>query len=157
MAIKSFRGMVSSGSIETVALHTNNGSTGYRIKKLQIVPNTPFATDASSEHIFKIYKTPQTIVDGAIDFSDQTLLAVAVVAVSEDSTAGNGVFVYDTVVFDNEVFNQDISLTCIDVEGADAAQPCNYYIELEQIKLSLDENTVATLKNIRNTITPTSV
>jgi len=27
---------------------------------------------------------------------------------------------------------------------------CNYYLELEQFKLDLNENTVATLKNIRN-------
>ncbi len=142
--------MIASGSTETVSLHTNDGSTGYRIKKLQIVPNTPFAANASSEHIFKIYKIAQDTVDGAIDFSDQTLLATAVAAVSEDNTAGNGVFVYDTVVFDNEIFNQDITLTCIDVEGQDTAQPCNYYFELEQVKLDLNRNTVATLKDIRN-------
>jgi hypothetical protein len=148
--IKTFRGLMASGSQDTIVLHTNKGSTGYKVKKLQIIPNTPFATDASSEHIFKIYKIKQTTVDGAIDFSDQTLLAAAVVSVSEDSTAGNGVFVYDTVIFDNEVFNQDINLTLIDVDTADTAQSCNYYIELEQVELNSNESTVATLKDIRN-------
>ena len=52
------------------------------------------------------------------------------------------------VIFDNEKFNQDIFVTNVDVVGNSA--PINYYIELEQIKLSLDENTVATLKDIRN-------
>jgi len=148
--IISFRGMLASGSTETVNLHTTNGKTGYRIKKLQIIPNTPFATDASSEHIFKIYKVAQSTVDGVIDFSDQTLVATAVVAVSEDSTAGNGVFVYDSVIFDNEIFNQDITLTAIDVEGADTAQPCNYYFELEQMDLTEDQALVAIVKNLRN-------
>ena len=44
-------------------------------------------------------------------------------------------------------FNQDIYVTHTDVLGAGA---CNYYIELEQFKLDLSENTVATLKDIRN-------
>ena len=44
-------------------------------------------------------------------------------------------------------FNQDIYVTHEDTVGS---QPCNYYIELEVVKLALDENTVATLKDIRN-------
>ena len=47
----------------------------------------------------------------------------------------------------NEIFNQDIYITHVD---SDASAPINYYIELEQIKLDLNENTVATLKDIRN-------
>ena len=45
-------------------------------------------------------------------------------------------------------FNQDIYITHTNLH-ADAG-PVNYYIELEQIKLDLNENTVATLKDIRN-------
>ena len=51
------------------------------------------------------------------------------------------------IIFDNMTFNQDIYVTHEDTVGS---QPCNYYIELEQIKLDLTENTVATLKDIRN-------
>jgi len=49
-------------------------------------------------------------------------------------------------VFDNEIFNQDIYITHQDLQN----QPINYYIELEQMDLALDEAIVATLKNIRN-------
>jgi len=52
-----------------------------------------------------------------------------------------------TIIFDHEIFNQDIYVTHWSDSGADA---CNYYIELEQVKLSVDESTVATLKDIRN-------
>ena len=52
-----------------------------------------------------------------------------------------------TIVFDNTTFNQDIFVT---LKGHDHTTDVNYYIELEQVKLSLDENTVATLKDIRN-------
>jgi len=51
------------------------------------------------------------------------------------------------------VVNQDIYITHIDTNGA---IPCNYYIELEQVKLDLSENTVATLKDIRNITEPTA-
>jgi len=50
------------------------------------------------------------------------------------------------VVFDQEIFNQDIYVTQQCLQSGDV----NYYIELEQVKLNVDESTVATLKDIRN-------
>jgi hypothetical protein len=64
-------------------------------------------------------------------------------------SSGNAYNPTDSVIFDNEIFNQDIYITQSDVEGATASS-CNYYIELEQMDLALDEATVATLKDIRN-------
>jgi len=91
----------------------------------------------------KVYSVAQTTVDNAIDFSDNTLLAAAYLT-DDKATLGAASTV---IVFDNATFNQDIYVTHEDTGGS---QPCNYYIELEQINLSLDENTVATLKDIRN-------
>ena len=54
---------------------------------------------------------------------------------------------HEVVIFDNEIFNQDIYITHTDNKNAESI---NYYIELEQIKLDLNQNTVATLKDIRN-------
>ena len=45
-------------------------------------------------------------------------------------------------------FNQDIFLTS-SINGS-AGLEMNYYLELEQVKLDLNQNTVATLKDIRN-------
>ena len=42
-------------------------------------------------------------------------------------------------------------ITHSEVNGSAA---CNYYIELEQVKLDLGQNTVATLKDIRNITLP---
>jgi len=50
------------------------------------------------------------------------------------------------VIFDKEIFNQDIFVTHTD-EGGSAK--CNYYIELEQMKLDHTQNMNATLKAIR--------
>ena len=141
MTVKSFRGLVADGNIDIVNLHTNTGSTGYRIKKLQLVQKTPGA--ALIEGVLKIYKIPQTTVDGVIDFSDNTLLAAAFQADYNNT----GSTINDVVIFDNEIFNQDIYITFKDVSSGESM---NYYIELEQIKLDLNENTVATLEDIRN-------
>ena len=140
MPIKSFRGKMIDGAIDQISLHTNDGSTGYRIKKVQCVPENPGTTN--TEHVFKIYKIPQTAVTGSIDFSDNTLLASVYLSSRDDRYGGDNI-----IVFDNEIFNQDIYLTHDDTNNAGAV---NYYTELEQVKLSLDENTVATLKDIRN-------
>jgi len=143
MPIKTFRGLVASGAQDTVVLHTNDGSTGYRIVKFILMPNSPM--NADGEHVVKIYKTPQTAVTATVDFSDNTLLGAGQIA---NATSGYYNTAYDQVFFDNEIFNQDIYITHVDGQGGN--DPVNYYIELEQIKLDLNENTVATLKDIRN-------
>tara|TARA_Y100000401_G_scaffold113862_1_gene115126 strand:+ start:431 stop:883 length:453 start_codon:yes stop_codon:yes gene_type:complete len=146
MPIKSFRGKLADGGIERVFLHTNTGSTGYRIKKFQIMPVNP-AGDVF-EATVKIYKIPQTTTSNTIDFEDQTLLAAGYLETHDDPSSAFSNYT-DAVVFDNEIFNQDIYITFKDGGGA-ANSGINYYFELEQIKLDLTENTVATLKDIRN-------
>ena len=141
MPIKSFRGRIADGSQDIVSLHTNTGSVGYRIKKLQILSESP--TTKAPEAILKIYSVPQTTVDAVVDFSDQTLLGVAFLKHGSTNTT------YDTeiIIFDNTTFNQDIYITSID---ASDNSDMNYYIELEQIALDLNENTMATLRDIKN-------
>ena len=142
---KSFRGLMTTDSggdsTDTIPLSTNNGAIGYQIRKLQIIPKDP--TDVTNEAVFQIFSIPTASTD-EIDFSNQTLLGCAHYSnhlsgtlYSEDST----------IIFDNMKFNQDVYLTCKTDSGDKAI---NYYIEMEQMKLALDENTVATLKDIRN-------
>jgi hypothetical protein len=139
--IISFRGKLADLGQETIHLHTTDGSTGYRIKKLQLIGSSPGSETV--EAVVKIFKTSQTTVDGAVDFSDNRLLGAGfyVSAATEEWTSHN------ILIFDNEIFNQDIYVTHFD---ASVGESVNYYIELEQTKLDLNENTVATLKDIRN-------
>ena len=141
MPIKSFKGKLVDGGIDTISLHTNTGSIGYRITKFQIIHAEP--GEQHAEHTVKIYTIPQASADNAIDFSYNTLLGAAYLT----NSATTGYPADQMIIFDNMTFNQDIYVTHEDTVGS---QPCNYYIELEVVKLALDENTVATLKDIRN-------
>lgn len=139
--IKSFRGRIADNGTEQIRLSTNNGLTGYKINKLQIIGTTPGANDI--ELVLQIFTTPRDTASGTVDFTDPTLLAVAYYADS-NSIAYQGDA--QSVLFDNMVFNQDIYLTAVDVQASDST---NYYLELEQIKLDINEATVATLKDMR--------
>jgi len=142
MPIKTFRGLIADNAQDTVVLHTNDGSTGYRIVKFEIMDNLPGQQNVN--HVVQIFKVSQTATSATVDFSNNTLLAVATefaLPLTEDMATSNN------VIFDNEIFNQDIYITHVDTTSNKAV---NYYIELEQMKLDLNENTVATLKDIRN-------
>jgi len=140
--IISFRGLIGDGEQDTIVLHTTNGSLGYRIIKMQLIPEFPGVS--SQESVVKIYKTEQTTIDATVDFSDNRLLAAGYVPHTQSFRQDIST---DSVIFDNEIFNQDIYVTHVDVS---VGERTNYYIELEQMPLDLNENTVATLKDIRN-------
>jgi len=133
------------GVQDTIVLHTNDGSTGYRIVKFEVIPNDP--SNAAPEAIVQIWKVSQTSFDALIDFSDQTMLAAAYYSGHTNSAYPQDVI----IIFDQEEFNQDIYITNFDDNGS---APMNYYLELEQIKLDINSNTVATLKDMRNTAVP---
>jgi len=139
--IVSFRGLIANDVQDTIVLHTTDGSTGYRIVKFQVMgPNA----NTNLEHVIKIYKIDQTnAISTAIDFSDNTLLGAALI----NDTNDPHYIPAPVVIFDGEIFNQDIYVTS---KGHDNTSDINYYIELEQMTLDLNENTVATLKDIRN-------
>jgi hypothetical protein len=137
--IISFRGQLASGTQDEIVLHTNNGTTGYKINKFQIFPRN---FNVSEEYNMSVWKTSQTTFPTTFNFSDNRLLAAAYIEVVGGAAEG----LSPVVVFDNEIFNQDIYIAMISQSGA----ACNYYIELEQMDLALDESTVATLKDIRN-------
>jgi len=140
MPIKSFRGLMKDNTQDTIVLHTNTGSTGYRITKFQIIgPDS----NENIESTVKVYKIQQTTIDDKIDFSDNTLLAAATMS----GTTSSANTAAQVIIFDGEIFNQDIFVT---LKGESYTSDMNYYLELEQIKLDLSENTVATLKDIRN-------
>ena len=141
--IKTFRGLIEDEGVDIIPLGTNNGSLGYRIVDFRVMAYQSGTT--TQESVVKIFSIPVTApyTETTIDFSNQTLLAVGIIR-SHDSSAYQ---LTEQIVFDNMTFNQDIYIAHHDI---DTGQPVNYYLELEQVKLDIGENTVATLKDIRN-------
>jgi hypothetical protein len=140
--IITIRGQLADGGQDTIALHTRDGSMGYRITKFQVIDDEPGENEV--EITCKIYSVKQTTVNNTVNFSDNTLLGVAVYA----NQGSQSIVSSEQVIFDRMVFNQDIHITGFSWESD---PNINYYIELEQMKLDLNENTVVTLKDIRNT------
>jgi hypothetical protein len=145
MPIKSFRGLIADDEEQKITLHTNKGLIGYRIVKFQLFPYAPGGSGTNSEHTVQIWTQSQSSIDIVTDFSKPTLIAAGMMAVSASGVANPSIL---NVIFDNMTFNQDIFVT--HKESAASSEPINYYIELEQVKLDLNESTVATLKDIRN-------
>tara|TARA_Y100000593_G_C4090812_1_gene228453 strand:+ start:81 stop:512 length:432 start_codon:yes stop_codon:yes gene_type:complete len=139
--IKTFRGNLASSGSERIRLSTNNGLTGYRIVKFQIFPATPGAS--SYENVVQVYTEEPDGATGTVTFDNPLLIAAAYL---EGNNANNATDKLQ-VVFDHVKFNQDIYITNYDVDGD--TESINYYIELEQMDLTLNEATVATLKDMR--------
>ena len=138
----SFKGTLPVGEQDRIRLKTNTGKTGYKITKFQIISNTPGVGHV--EFIGKVTKTDQTgSISTTVDFTDSDLLAVAYY--EDNANAGDGG--KDTIIFDNEKFNQDIFVNITDATAGTV--PCNYYIELETMPLSDLETTMLTLQSIR--------
>ena len=139
--IISYRGKLADGGQDTINLHTNDGKTGYKIVKFQLMPPAPGT--AHAEWIAKIYTIKQTTVDGLVNFSDTTIVGVNYFVDNPNTTSPVSI----VTIFDKMVFNQDIFITLSEVNGSES---CNYYIELEQVPLTEDQALVAIVKNLRN-------
>ena len=143
MKIKSFRGQLADGGQERIRLSTNDGKTGYLVRKFQTMSVSPGVEQHESiTQLFaeKVGTVPTTLA--TVDFRNPLLLA-ANVYISGNASAE----VYNQqVIFDSVKVNQDIYVTHTENDGTSAN---NYYVELEQVPLDLNEATVATLKDMR--------
>ena len=102
------------------------------------MPEEPGGT--TSESVVQIFTVPQTVASPTMDFTDDTLLAAAFMATSDSHVYP----VKDIVIFDHDVVNQDLYITHQNTGGTTA--PVNYYLELEQIKMSKGEEAVVNFK-----------
>jgi len=95
--------------------------------------------------IWNVQPVTADITSSLFDLSDTRLLGIGLF--SAEDTAN--LYPEDmTIIFDNVIFNQDIFISYHDVRGQNDSM--NYYLELEQISLDMNETTVATLQSMRN-------
>jgi len=141
MTIKTFRGKLEDGEQQKIRLSTKKGKIGYGIIKLELIYFDPAGDTA--ECTIKIFKVSQTSITNTIDFSDGNLLAAGYM----EATSDPGYNIAQTIIFDREVFNQDIYITS--KEGQSATEGVNYYLELEVMSLTDNAAAVSTLRDIR--------
>ena len=138
--IKTFRGQLADGGQDRIRLQTIKGKVGYRIIKLRLMYYNPAADTA--ENIVLIWKKEQTTITDKVEFTDSDLLGMGYTSRLEAVTP-----MIETIIFDREIFNQDIFITSKD--GQAASQGLNYYIELEVIPLDDAGAEYTTLKDMR--------
>jgi len=139
--IKTFRGLLADGGQDQIRLSTIKGKVGYRIVKYSIIARQPGAQ--SQESVVKIYKTEQSTIDGVVNFTDSDLLAVGYYRDNSNDIYPQSL----NIIFDTEIFNQDIFITHSDVGGG--GNLCNYYFELEVIPLDDKGAEYMTIKDLR--------
>jgi len=145
--IKTFRGKMSTGDTQRIRLSTNNGLTGYRIVKFNVMPTKFWNGDYESTFIISKNPLPDVTSplapNDTVDFTDPNVIAASIWS----SRGAAETYTEDlTVIMDNMTFNQDIYISYYDTKTNDGQ---NYMVELEQVKLDLSEATVATLKDMR--------
>jgi len=125
--VHSFRGLLGDGGQRKIRIQGPVGAIAWRITKFKSVPAEPFGK--TQESVTKIYREAPTSVDGVVNFEDDELLGVAVFKQHDSSSY----MAYDSVIFDNALFSRNIYVTHLD---ANTGESSNYYIELEEVKLS---------------------
>ncbi len=125
--VHSFRGLLADGGQDEIRLERQNANVAYRIVKFQIIGAEPGTEHM--EHTVKIYKDKPSAIDNAVDFTDSSLLGLAYIQDSTESGYPSSV----DIIFDNVLFSRNIFVTHEDTVGS---QPCNYYIELEEVPVS---------------------
>ena len=139
--IKTFRGLLADGGQDRIRLQTIKGKVGYRIVKFQVIPYNP--EGAGGEFTVKIFKSEQATLDDNINFTDSDLLGAGFFSSSNASQN----YPQDVhIIFDNEIFNQDIYVSALDSDGSSSL---NYYLELEVIPLDDAGAEYTTLKDMR--------
>lgn len=139
MITKVFRDIIDDNEQHTIKLATKTGSLGYRIIRFDVMQNG----FANSEMVLKIFKRSPDAITNVITFSDTNLLAAAMISAEVDPKGKHD----RVIIFDTEIINQDIFITAA---ASSSGDPTNYYLELEQVKLSDNENFYVSLKDIKS-------
>ena len=139
--IKTYRGILGDNGQDRIRLQTIKGKVGYRIKKLQVMPQNFNVTE---EFSVTVWKREQSSMLTTFDFTDSDLLAAAYFEQASGSTEAPTT---GTIIFDNEIVNQDIYIG--NRPAVTGNTYINYYLELEVIPLDDAGAEYTTLKDMR--------
>jgi len=124
----SFRGLLEDEGQNEISIQGSVGGIAWRITKFELMASSPVT--AASESVMMIWREQQSSISSDVNFANDELLGSAVYSNQTDTT-----YYPDdlSVVFDNALFVRNIWITHKNESGANS---CNYYIELEQVKVS---------------------
>jgi len=125
--VHSFRGLLADGTQKKIRIQGSVGAIAWRITKFELMAENP--ADLSQESIVKIYREEQDSIDTLINFGDAELLGAGMWIKNSQSYY----VATEITIFDNTLFVRDLWLTHDDFGGIGS---CNYYIELEEVKVS---------------------
>jgi len=129
-------------TVEQIRLTGIRAGTGYKVRKLSIMPERPF-TD-SNEAMVKLHTNIPTSINISVDFDDASLLAIALYSNKDDTTYYPDDMV---IIIDSErVVNSDIYLSYDN--PTTSGRIINYMLELEEVKLSGSMEAVVNFKQI---------
>jgi len=122
----SFRGQMPDDTQRKIRIQGPVGAVAWRITKFLIVTENPGVN--SSEVITKVYREEQDAITSTIDLREDELLACVFYGIGS-----SGWYNASTIIMDNALFVRDIYITTKAQAGTDNV---NYYIELEEVKVS---------------------
>jgi len=125
--VHSFRGLLETGGQNKIDIEGSVGAIAWRITKFQLMESAPGTTTV--EHTVKIYREEQASLVATVDFRDNELLAAAILQAAESGAK----VPIPIVIFDNQLFVRNLYVSLVNTVGGD---PCNYYIELEEVTVS---------------------
>jgi len=126
----SFRGLLADGGQDKIRIEGATGQIAWRISKFEIFPNLP-GTEAS-ESTIQIWREEQDTISSdtaTVDFKNDELLAASFLGLGSNAKETSAV----VTIFDNALFVRNIYTTHTNTDGTGS---CNYYIELEEVKVS---------------------
>jgi len=123
--VSSFRGLLVNDDIpERIHIQGSVGAIAWRITKFQVMG---INEDKNYETVVQINRKEITPSD-SVNFADNDLLGAALYGDTDSIDQATS-----SVIFDREIFNQDIFISAKATAGTSAI---NYYIELEEVKVS---------------------
>jgi|LULN01.1.fsa_nt_gb hypothetical protein len=136
--IKTFKRKLEMDIQDRIHLAGGDSDQGYKIKDLSIISSTPGAVHG--EFVIKVFSTKQTLpATATVNFDDDTLLAVAYYQ-NVNAPSALHPSALDVIIDREAIVNQDIYVTAADAGGA--TTPVNYYLELEQVTMTKNEQAV---------------
>jgi len=128
--VHSFRGMLEDTGQRKIRIQGPVGDRAWRVTKFQTISNQNTAGGVGGEHWMMIWREEQDSVSSTtpnVDFENDELLGVNWSPNNVERPFANN------IIFDNALFSRNIYITHMDIGGSES---CNYYIELEEVKLS---------------------